>query len=263
MVSAPAAGARRAAARRAGAVAAALAGWHVLPAATWLPGLRGALWPALDGRGDPGRVALTFDDGPDPATTPLFLRALERLSVRATFFVLGERLERAPGLGRLIVAEGHELAVHGWGHDPPWVPRPVRDVREVARAAALVADVAGRGPLWYRPPYGVLTGGRWAAARAAGLRPVLWSAWGRDWTADASPASVRAEVARGVRGGATVLLHDSDAVCAPGSWRAALGALPGLVADCRARGLVVGRLADHGVGTPRGGRAGACGPAGG
>ncbi|GGQ08902.1 polysaccharide deacetylase family protein [Streptomyces roseolilacinus] len=244
---------RRADAWRAGAAAVAgLAGWHVVPAATWLPGVRGALWPALDGRGDPGRVALTFDDGPDPGTTPLFLRALERLSVRATFFVLGERLERAPALGRLIVAEGHELAVHGWGHAPPWVPRPVREVREVARAAALVSDVAGCRPLWYRPPYGVLTGGRWAAARAAGLRPVLWSAWGRDWTADATPASVRAEVARGTRGGATVLLHDSDALCAPGSWRAALGALPGLVADCRARGLVVGRLADHGVGLTAG-----------
>lgn len=244
---------RRADAWRVGAAAVAgLAGWHVVPAATWLPGVRGALWPALDGRGDPGRVALTFDDGPDPGTTPLFLRALERLSVRATFFVLGERLERAPALGRLIVAEGHELAVHGWGHAPPWVPRPVREVREVARAAALVSAVAGCRPLWYRPPYGVLTGGRWAAARAAGLRPVLWSAWGRDWTADATPASVRAEVARGTRGGATVLLHDSDALCAPGSWRAALGALPGLVADCRARGLVVGRLADHGVGLTAG-----------
>ncbi|WP_436996263.1 polysaccharide deacetylase family protein [Streptomyces sp. enrichment culture] len=229
-----------------------LVGWHVVPAGLWLPGVRRALWPALDGRGDPGRVALTFDDGPDPGTTPLFLRALDRLSVRATFFVLGERLERAPALGRRIVAEGHELAVHGWRHDPPWTPRPVRDLREVARAAALVADVAGRRPLWYRPPYGVLTGGRWAAARAAGLRPVLWSAWGRDWTADASPVSVRAEVARGLRGGATVLLHDSDTMCAPGSWRAALGALPGLIADCRERGLVVGPLADHGVGRPAG-----------
>lgn len=231
-----------------GAVAAAgLVAWHVVPAAAWLPGVRRRLWPALDGQGDPGRVALTFDDGPDPVTTPLFLRALDRLSVRATFFVLGERLARAPGLGRAIVAEGHELAVHGWRHDRPWTPRPLRDVRDVAGAAELVADVAGRRPLWYRPPYGVLTGGRRAAARAAGLRTVLWSAWGRDWTATATPDGVRAEVARGLRGGATVLLHDSDAMCAPGSWRAALDALPGVVADCRARGLVVGRLAEHGV----------------
>ncbi|MFV2119021.1 polysaccharide deacetylase family protein, partial [Streptomyces sp. Act-28] len=106
---------------------------------------------------------------------------------------------------------------------------------------------------------GGVGGAHGTPARGAGLRPVLWSAWGRDWTADASPVSVRAEVARGLRGGATVLLHDSDALCAPGSWRAALGALPGLVADCRARGLVVGRLADHGVGRPGGRHAEACG----
>ncbi|MFJ8649499.1 polysaccharide deacetylase family protein [Streptomyces sp. NPDC093546] len=224
------------------------AAWHVGPAVTWLPGPRALLWPGLDGRGDPSRVALTFDDGPDPASTPRFLRALDELSVRATFFVLGERLARHPDLGRRIAAEGHELAVHGWRHDRPWCPRPLRDPRDLARTTELVAEAAGQQPLWYRPPYGILTGGRWAAARAAGLRPVLWSAWGRDWTADATPGSVLAEVTRTLRGGGTVLLHDSDVTSAPGAWRAALGALPGLVAACRARGLTVGRLADHGLG---------------
>ncbi|MEU7281710.1 polysaccharide deacetylase family protein [Streptomyces sp. NPDC045431] len=223
------------------------AAWHIGPAATWLPAPRALLWPGLDGRGDPARVALTFDDGPDPASTPRFLHALDELAVRATFFVLGERLARHPDLGRRIAAEGHELAVHGWRHDRPWWPRPLRDARDLARTTELVTEAAGQRPLWYRPPYGVLTGGRWAAARAAGLRPVLWSAWGRDWTADATPADVLAEVTRTLRGGGTVLLHDSDVTSAPESWRAALGALPALVAACRARGLTVGRLADHGL----------------
>ncbi len=158
--------------------------------------------------GESGRVALTFDDGPDPGSTPHFLAALDRLSVRATFFVLGSRLERYPDLGRRIAAEGHELAVHGWAHERPWSPRPGRDARDVARAAAAVRRVSGEQPRWYRPAYGVLTGGRWAAARRAGLSPVLWSAWGRDWTAWATPDSVLDEVTRTLRGGATVLLHD-------------------------------------------------------
>ncbi|QGV82936.1 polysaccharide deacetylase family protein [Streptomyces ficellus] len=220
---------------------------HIGPAATWLPGVRGALWPGLDGRGDPSHVALTFDDGPDPVSTPRFLHALDALSVRATFFVLGHRLERHPALGRLIASEGHELAVHGWRHDRPWWPHPLRDARDVARTADLVAEAAGRRPLWYRPAYGILTGGRWNAARAAGLRTVLWSAWGRDWTAGATATSVHAEVTRTLRGGGTVLLHDSDVVSAPGAWQAALGALPGLVMECRRRGLRVGTLADHGL----------------
>jgi peptidoglycan/xylan/chitin deacetylase (PgdA/CDA1 family) len=225
------------------------AGAHIGPAATWLPGVRGALAPVLDGRGHQDRVALTFDDGPDPGTTPHFLRALDELSVRATFFVLGSRLAQHPGLGRRMAAEGHELAVHGWCHERPWYPRPSRDVRDLARTADLVTEVSGDRPLWYRPAYGILTGGRWYAARANALRPVLWTSWGRDWTAAATPGSVRAELGRTLRGGATVLLHDSDAMSARGSWRAALGALAPVVEDCRVRGLSVGRLRDHGLPT--------------
>ncbi|WEH35142.1 polysaccharide deacetylase family protein [Streptomyces sp. AM 4-1-1] len=234
------------------ATALAVAGWHIGPAATWLPPVRRALAPALDGRGAPDRVALTFDDGPDPDSTPHFLRALDRLSVRATFFVLGERLRLHPELGRRMVAEGHELAVHGWRHERPWRPRPARDTHELRRAVETVVRVTGTRPVWYRPPYGILTGGRWAAARRLGLRPVLWSAWGRDWTARATPDSVLAEVTSALRGGGTVLLHDSDAMSAPGSWRASLGALPGLAAVCHARGLTLGPLAVHGLRPPPG-----------
>jgi peptidoglycan/xylan/chitin deacetylase (PgdA/CDA1 family) len=230
-----------------GVVALTVAGWHVGPAATWLPTVRRTLSPALDGRGEPGHVALTFDDGPDPASTPRFLRELDRLSVRATFFVLGEQLARHPGTARQIAASGHELAVHGWRHDRPLRPTPRRDALDLARTADEVLRVAGKRPLWYRPAYGILTGGRWAAARRAGLRPVLWSAWGHDWTEQASSGTVLAELLPALCGGATVLLHDSDCTSAPGSWRASLGALRGLVEACRDRGLTVGPLADHGL----------------
>jgi peptidoglycan/xylan/chitin deacetylase (PgdA/CDA1 family) len=193
-------------------------------------------------------VALTFDDGPDPGSTPCFLRELERLSVRATFFVLGEQLVRYPATGRRIVAAGHELAVHGWRHDRPWRPTPLRDARDLVRAADAVRCLTGAGPRWYRPAYGILTGGRLAAARRAGLRPVLWSVWAHDWTAWADAATVAAELLLPpLRGGETVLLHDSDSMSAPRSWQASLGALPGLVETCRARGLTVGPLAEHGI----------------
>ncbi|MEV5547352.1 polysaccharide deacetylase family protein [Streptomyces sp. NPDC052309] len=221
---------------------------HIGPAVTWLPGLRRRWFPGLAGQGRPDHVALTFDDGPDPVSTPHFLDALGGLGVRATFFVLGENVVRHPELSREMVRRGHELGVHGWRHDRPWLPSPGRDARDLLRAAEAVREVTGRdGPRWYRPSYGVLTSGRWAAARRAGLRPVLWTAWGKDWRGDATPESVRAAVAADLRGGGTVLLHDADHASAPGSWRAALGALPGLVADCRVTGLVVGPLAEHGM----------------
>ncbi|MGA5210032.1 polysaccharide deacetylase family protein [Streptomyces pseudogriseolus] len=220
---------------------------HVGPAATWLPVVRGRLIPGLAGVGHPRHVALTFDDGPDPVSTPRFLDALDGLGVRATFFVLGDAVVRHPGVVRETVRRRHEVAVHGWSHDRPWLPAPTRDVRALRRAVAAVRDVTGVTPRWYRPPYGILTSGRWAAARAAGLRPVLWTAWGRDWTATATPASVRATVEADLRGGGTVLLHDTDRTAAPGCWRATLSALPGLVAGVRAAGLAVGPLAEHGT----------------
>ncbi|MFI9625986.1 polysaccharide deacetylase family protein [Streptomyces sp. NPDC052042] len=219
---------------------------HIAPAGTWLAGPRRTCFPALAGLGRTHHVALTFDDGPDPRSTPHVLDALDRLSVRATFFVLGESLLRHPELGRDIARRGHELAVHGWTHSRPWLPAAGRDVREVSRAVAAVRRVSGVWPLWYRPPYGILTGGRWAAAVRCGLRPVLWSAWGRDWTDDATAESVLATVRRDLRGGGTVLLHDAGP-SASGRRRPALAALPGLVDGIRAEGLAVGPLAEHGL----------------
>ncbi|MEU6446438.1 polysaccharide deacetylase family protein [Streptomyces sp. NPDC046979] len=220
---------------------------HIGPAVTWLPELRRRRFPGLAGQGRPGHVALTFDDGPDPVTTPRFLDVLDGLGVRATFFLLGENVVRHPATARELARRGHELAVHGWAHDRPWLPSPGRDARELLRAAHVVGEAAGRAPFWYRPPYGILSSGRWAAARRAGLRPVLWTAWGEDWRSDATPASVRATVAADLGGGGTILLHDTDHASAPGSWRAALGALPDLVRDCRATGLEVGPLGEHGI----------------
>ncbi|MEU0334329.1 polysaccharide deacetylase family protein [Streptomyces sp. NPDC006193] len=227
---------------------AAAAAAHIGPAATWLPAVRLPFCPGLCGAGHARHVALTFDDGPDPVSTPRFLDALDALGVRATFFVLGERVVRHPEVVRETVRRGHELGVHGWTHDRPWLPALTRDAAEVARTVRAVHGVTGHRPLWYRPPYGILTTGRWRAARRAGLRTVLWSAWGRDWTADATPDSVRARVAADLRGGGTVLLHDSDRHAAPGCWRAALGALPAVVRGCREAGLTVGPLREHGPG---------------
>jgi peptidoglycan/xylan/chitin deacetylase (PgdA/CDA1 family) len=227
---------------------AAAAAVHIVPAVTWLPRFRAVCCPHLAGRGRPDHIALTFDDGPDPESTPYFLDALDRLEVRATFFVLGKSAARFPDLTRHITDRGHELAVHGWTHSRPWFPAPGRDLRETGWALRAVYDITGRRPMWYRPPYGILTAGRWAAARRLGLRPVLWTAWGRDWRADATPASVRANVGADLRGGGTILLHDSDRASAPGCWHAALGALPGLVAECRATGRQVGPLSEHGDG---------------
>ena len=231
-----------AAALAAGALAA-----HIGPAGTWLPGVRRAFFPALAGLGAESHLALTFDDGPDPVATPLFLDALDRLGVLATFFVLGEHVETNARLVRETAARGHEVAVHGWNHGRPWRPCDPRDFRDLRRAKAVVEATIGAPVRWYRPPYGILTGGRWAATARCGMRPVLWSAWGRDWTRDATADSVLDTLRPDLGPGATVLLHDSDRVATPGCWLATLAALPRLIASCRDAGLDVGPLRDHEV----------------
>ncbi|SDY40356.1 Peptidoglycan/xylan/chitin deacetylase, PgdA/CDA1 family [Micromonospora pattaloongensis] len=226
-------------------VAAALA--NAAPAVTGVPAVRSRLWPGLSGPGA-GYVALTFDDGPARASTPLFLRALAQARVRATFFLLGRMLDRDPGLGREIVAGGHDVAVHGWEHRNLLWRTPAATYGDIARARNRIAEVTGVLPVWYRPPYGVLTTAALLACRRLGLRPRLWTTWGRDWESGATPASVFRTVTRALGGGGTVLLHDSDALTAPSAWRATLGALPVLIADARRRGLTVGPLVDHATG---------------
>ncbi|MDG3009583.1 polysaccharide deacetylase family protein [Rhodococcus sp. D2-41] len=227
-------------------------GAQVLPAATWLPPVRRTLAPALRAPGRADHVALTFDDGPDPESTPRFLDLLDRLDVRATFFLVGERVVRAPTVVREAAARGHDIQVHGWVHRnqlarPTGLRAQLRDTRD------LLAELTGCEPRWYRPPYGVLSGEGVLACRRVGLRPVLWSAWARDWYADRDSADVYDTVRPGLRGGATILLHDTDAYAQPGSWRATLGAVEPTVRTCRDRGLEVGTLSDHGFGERRSG----------
>jgi peptidoglycan-N-acetylglucosamine deacetylase len=112
----------------------------------------------------------------------------------------------------------------------------------------VIERVTGRRPKFFRPPYGVLSGPALLIARELELTPVLWSAWGREWTPGATPETVYATLARDLEGGVTVLLHDSGSVSPPGSWQAGLGALPLLLDHCEAAGLRVGPVGEHGIG---------------
>ncbi len=219
---------------------------HLAPAASWLPPLRRRFFPALAGQGRAGHLALTFDDGPSPNSTPRFADALEALGVRATFFLLGAKLERHPDIARDLVARGHEVALHGHDHRYDLLPRPDVDLAKLRRAVVAFEAACGRRPYWYRPPYGVLTLGRLWAARALDLRPVLWTAWGKDWSRTASVDSVLGALIPDLSEGGTVLLHDSDPSGTSEAWRTTLAALPGLVSRCQDTGWTVGPLRDHG-----------------
>lgn len=214
---------------------------HVTPSVLTVPFLRSRVLGTVS---SDTAVALTFDDGPDPDSTPRYADALAELEVRATFFVLGTKLRAHPDLARSLVAGGHEIAVHGWTHRPHLLRTPWDVAADIRRTCELVRDTAGHRPRYWRPPHGIVTGTGLATAAALGLRPMLWTADGRDWRSASTPQSITERILGSLRPGGVVLLHDTHAYSAPGRRDPALDAVPMLVSGCRSRGWAPGRLSD-------------------
>jgi peptidoglycan/xylan/chitin deacetylase (PgdA/CDA1 family) len=190
------------------------------------------------------RAALTFDDGPGPATGAV-LDALAAAGARATFFVLGRQAERHPELVRRIHAEGHQLASHGYDHGilvyrgPGHVSDQLRRTQD-AVARACDADVLSR---LFRTPHGFRGPLTWAAARRSGYRMAAWSAGVFD-TADPGSEEIARRVARALSPGAIVLLHDADG-WEPDRVRSQTAeALPAISRTARSRGLALVTMDD-------------------
>ena len=207
-------------------------------------GTIGVLFPQLEmygpiiSSGPPGRmrVALTFDDGPDPVTTRRILKTLEATRHRATFFVLGAKARRHPDVVREIHAGGHTLGVHGDIHDRlhsfrmPWT---VRD--DILRAVHAVEVATGVRPRLFRPPLGHTSITTVRGVQLAGVTLVSWSARGYDGMRSQTPGGVVERVARTLTDGAIVMLH--DAAERDDFEPAAVRALPRLLAVLDRRGL--------------------------
>ncbi|MGC4091777.1 MAG: polysaccharide deacetylase family protein [Polyangiaceae bacterium] len=171
----------------------------------------GVFFPWLEMYGDvvcrgprgKNQVALTFDDGPHPDTTPLVLRSLEASRHRATFFVLACKVRKYPELARAIADAGHTLGIHGDTHDrlhsfrTPW---RVRD--ELLRARDDIEAASGQRPTLFRPPLGHTTPATLRGARKAQVTPIGWSARGYDGIRGRSEAAVRRDVSRSLDDGA-------------------------------------------------------------
>jgi peptidoglycan/xylan/chitin deacetylase (PgdA/CDA1 family) len=155
-------------------------------------------------------VALTFDDGPHPVGTPAILEALARAGARATFFVIGEQVERRPALVRELVAAGHGVALHGYRHrlQLRMGPDAVRD--DLVRGVAAIEDAISARPRFHRPPYGIYSPAGLQAARTLGLQPLLWSRWGKDWRKFTTPARIAGRITRQLGPRDVILLHDAD-----------------------------------------------------
>lgn len=206
------------------AIAAAAAGAYALPLpAAHVPRLAHALGIATT-LVMPG-PHLTFDDGPHPQATAQVLDILREHDVTATFFLVGEQVRRTGALRDEIAAAGHAIALHGDTHRPLWrlTPRQLRD--DLDRGEATVQPNAE----WHRAPYGAYSLPALNEVIRRNFHPLLWSRWGKDWRAGATPQQIARDVTRDLGERDVMLLHDADDYADPGSWRATVAALPAVL----------------------------------
>jgi peptidoglycan-N-acetylglucosamine deacetylase len=179
-----------------------------------------AMWPdsqlfgkTLTAPRKPGELALTFDDGPNPAWTPQLLDLLAEREVKATFFLVGSFAEAEPELVRRIAGSGHLIGNHSWSHPNLAVTKADRVTEELERTSAVLEQISGLKVRFFRPPFGGRRPFVLRTARRLGMEPVLWNAITTDWETPSADA-IAGRLAQTVDGlerrgrAANIVMHD-------------------------------------------------------
>jgi peptidoglycan/xylan/chitin deacetylase (PgdA/CDA1 family) len=187
-----------------------------------------------------GRIALTYDDGPNPRFTESLLSVLERHGAHATFFLIGKWAEREPALAREVQAAGHAIGNHTFSHPTLALCAGDRVQEELSRCRAAVEDAGVTfsevdGAALMRPPWGRRRPGTLRAIRAAGYVPVIWSVTGWDWRERETAATIAARCSK-AKDGDVILLHDGVHTEPAGDRSASVGATEEILKRLTAEG---------------------------
>lgn len=176
-------------------------------------------------------VALSFDDGPTPLGVDAVLPVLEAHGVKATFFLVGNEMERHPGLAARLKAAGHELGNHSKSHVRMVGRLPGFHAVEIASTDRQLREAGETHPTLFRPPYGKRLIGLPLALRSAGYRTITWSL-DEGPVANATPEAYAAHFVANARPGDILLIHPMY-----GPNQTARDALPLILEGLKARGL--------------------------
>jgi peptidoglycan-N-acetylglucosamine deacetylase len=200
------------------------------------------------GRGPRDRgLYLTFDDGPNPRATGRILQVLEREGVPATFFMIGQYVERYPELARAVVEADCGIGNHTYTHTKLALLGPGRIAQEIGRTHSAIVELTGVSPRAFRAPHGYRNPFVRRVVAQYGYRVFGWTVG--VWDSDRPGAEViRARVRRRARAGAILLLHDGDGYDPVGDRTQTAEALPGIIDDCREMGYEFRDLHQLGVG---------------
>ena len=176
---------------------------------------------------DPVKIcALTFDDGPDETYTMQVLATLDRYQVKATFFLVGERVAEFPGQVKALAQSGHEIGNHTYSHPDMAALGEGSQRREITRAMEQLRGL-GVEPRWFRPPYGSASRTTIHLAENLGMDVIRWSVDPRDWAQPGVEVIARRVLKETCPGG-VILLHSTNAQT--------LAALPVIIEKLRGEG---------------------------
>ncbi|MGA9979960.1 MAG: polysaccharide deacetylase family protein [Candidatus Sulfotelmatobacter sp.] len=153
------------------------------------------------------QIALTYDDGPNDPHTLRLLEVLAKHNVKATFFMIGHYAQQRPELAREVAHAGHAIGNHTFTHPLLTFKSDAEIRRELSGCRAALSDAVGQHTNLFRPPFGGRRPAVLRIARELGMEPVMWNVAGYDWTAPPA-AEIERKVARKIRGGDVILLHD-------------------------------------------------------
>ncbi len=152
-------------------------------------------------------IALTFDDGPNPATTTRILDLLKKYNAKATFFILGQNIAGNEDILKRMVAEGHEVANHSWSHPNLTTLPPEQVKQEVEQTQVAIEKAIGKRPTMMRPPYGAVNQ---TVMNTMNLPAIYWSVDSLDWKSR-NPQAILSVVQANTQPGSIILMHDIHA----------------------------------------------------
>ncbi len=186
--------------------------------------------------GKPLGIALTFDDGPEPATTPAILEILKKYQAKATFFVIGKKAVLYPELIHQIVEEGHTLANHSYSHSN-WIGffSEKKLQADISRNTELIKKLSGKQTRFFRPPFGVTNPKYRRILKSLNLISIAWTLRSYDTTISNKEKLVK-RITNNLFPGTIILLHDNQNIT--------LEALPDILKYCNTFGINIVNLAD-------------------
>ena len=179
--------------------------WHTVPKFVQ------RLFPERIWEGDPsdGQIYLTFDDGPVPGVTDFVLNELAKRSQKASFFMVGDNVQKYPSLAREVISSGHGIGNHTFNHLNGWKTSDVDYMKNVERCDSVLEDMLNVRSVLFRPPYGLMKRSQ-AKVLIQSKKVVMWDVLTGDYDRSISASALLKNSIRHTRPGSIVVFHDQQ-----------------------------------------------------